>query len=120
MSDAPKPDAAEGTVYDTDTPERRRQVLAQAVDYRGDVTLELADGEQVVGYVFDRREKPDGVTVRLLLPEGARRELPAERITRVAFTGRDTAAGKSWETWVKKYASKKQRGEAANLEPDPL
>ena len=34
-----------------------------------------------------------------------------EEIAGLAFTGRDTAAGKSWETWLKKYREKKAAGE---------
>ena len=37
----------------------------------------------------------------------------------LAFTGRDTAAGKSWEAWMKKYAEKKAAGESnIGLHPD--
>jgi hypothetical protein len=32
-------------------------------------------------------------------------------IAGLAFTGRDTAAGKSWAAWVKKYLEKKAAGE---------
>jgi hypothetical protein len=40
-------------------------------------------------------------------------------IAALAFTGRDTAAGRSWEAWVKKYWEKKDSGgEAASLVPD--
>ena len=43
------------------------------------------------------------------------------QITRLAFTGRDTAAGKSWETWVKKYNEKKAAGERnIGLAPEKL
>jgi hypothetical protein len=42
-------------------------------------------------------------------------------IARLAFTGRDTAAGKSWETWVKKYVEKKKAGESdIRLDPEKL
>jgi hypothetical protein len=42
-------------------------------------------------------------------------------IAGLAFTGRDTAAGKSWEAWVKKYWEKKAAGETnIALEPDSL
>jgi len=42
-------------------------------------------------------------------------------IAALAFTGRDTAAGKSWEAWMKKYAEKKAAGETnIALEPEPL
>ena len=32
-------------------------------------------------------------------------------VAALAFTGKDTAAGKSFETWVKKYNEKKAAGE---------
>jgi hypothetical protein len=40
-------------------------------------------------------------------------------IAGLAFTGRDPAAGKSWEAWVKKYMERKAAGETQiALEPD--
>jgi hypothetical protein len=42
-------------------------------------------------------------------------------IAALAFSGRDTAAGKSWEAWMKKYAEKKAAGEKGiALHPEPL
>jgi hypothetical protein len=42
-------------------------------------------------------------------------------IAALAFSGRDTAAGKSWEAWMKKYAEKKARGEKdLSLHPEAL
>jgi hypothetical protein len=42
-------------------------------------------------------------------------------IAALAFTGRDTAAGKSWEAWMKKCAQKKAAGETnIALQPEPL
>jgi len=39
----------------------------------------------------------------------------------VEFTGKDTAAGKSFETWVKKYQAKKAAGETnIRIEPEKL
>ena len=32
-------------------------------------------------------------------------------IARIEFTGKDRAAGKHWEAWVKKYTEKKAAGE---------
>jgi hypothetical protein len=91
-----------------------RAALEEAFDYRGDVTLTLKSGATVVGYVYDRR-KGRSLTdscVRLLPQEGgARREIAYSEIAALAFTGRDTAAGKSWEAWVKKYNEKKAAGE---------
>lgn len=41
-------------------------------------------------------------------------------IAGLAFTGRDTAAGKSWEAWMQKYREKKAAGEKTDLEPEKL
>jgi hypothetical protein len=37
--------------------------------------------------------------------------IPYSDIAGLAFTGKDSAAGKSFEAWVKKYNEKKARGE---------
>ena len=42
-------------------------------------------------------------------------------IAALAFTGRDTAAGKTFEAWVKKYWEKKAAGEKnIQIEPERL
>jgi hypothetical protein len=42
-------------------------------------------------------------------------------IAALAFTGRDTAAGKSFEAWVKRYWEKKAAGETGiQIEPEKL
>ena len=102
-----------------------RAALEKAFDYRGDVTITRKDGSRVEGYVFDRRADGAGLAdcfVRLLPREGFHKtSIPYADIARLEFTGRDTAAGKSWETWVKKYAEKKRAGETdIRLEPEKL
>jgi len=97
--------------------------LEQAFDYRGDVTLTLTDGSSVFGYIFDRRRggRLADSSVRLLTPDSDERVSVAfDRISRVEFTGRDAAAGKSFETWVKKYVEKKLAGEKASIESESL
>jgi hypothetical protein len=44
--------------------------------------------------------------------------IPYSEIQALAFTGRDTAAGKSWEAWLRKYWDKKMAGEH-NIQRDP-
>jgi hypothetical protein len=99
-----------------------RQALENAFDYRGDVTLTLKSGETVVGYIFDRRtgHSLSDSYVRLLPQDShEKREIAYAEIAALAFTGRDTAAGKSWEAWVKKYNEKKAAGETnIGLHPD--
>jgi len=80
------------------------------------------DGETVVGYVYDRRTGKSLADsyVRVLPQEGGqRRDIAYAEIAALAFTGRDPAAGKSWEAWVKKYEEKKAAGESnIGLQPD--
>jgi hypothetical protein len=99
------------------------EVLEKAFDYRGDVTLTLRDGRTATGYLFDRRRGrglPDSA-VRLL-PAGSDDKLtiPYADIRHIAFSDRDPAAGKSFETWVKKYVEKKLAGERASIESEAL
>src|SRR3974390_2955962 len=90
-----------------------RDALEKAFDYRGDVTVTRKDGSTVEGYIFDRRT---GATladslVRLLPKNGAEKVTIAySDVAGLVFTGRDTAAGKSWAAWVKKYWEKKAAG----------
>ena len=98
----------------------RAQAIEQAFDYRGDVTVHTDDGQAIVGFVFDRRGKGAEAQVRIMPARGGGRQtIAAARITRIEFTGRDTAAGKSWENWLTRYATKKLRGENAQMDPDP-
>jgi hypothetical protein len=57
-----------------------------------------------------------------LFPKGQSEKVSIRyaEIAGLAFTGRDTAAGKSWEAWMKKYLEKKARGEKTDLEPEKL
>ena len=99
-----------------------RAALEQAFDYRGDVTITLKSGEAIVGYVFDRRPgKSLADSYVRILPEDSpkKRDIAYAEIAGLAFTGRDSAVGKSWEAWVKKYNGKKAAGESnIGLHPD--
>ena len=105
MSAAPPPDLS--------------TVIEQAFDYRGDVTVTTRDGRAIEGYVFDR----SAGELRMLPKDGggAKLKIAISEIAGIAITGRDTAAGKSWEAWVKKYHERKAAGETGiALEPEPL
>ena len=113
----------QGLVWDTASEEALRVGLEKAFDYRGDVTITRTDGTKVAGYVFDRRpgKSLQDSFVRLIPAGKGPLEKVAVRyadIAGLAFTGRDTAAGKSWEAWVKKYLEKKAAGEK-NIENVP-
>lgn len=96
----------------------------KAFDYRGDVTLTLKDGRVIQGYVFDRRT---GATlaesmVRVIpANEPTKVSVPYSEIAALSFSGRDTAAGKSFEAWVRKYWEKKMAGETnIGIQPESL
>ena len=114
----------EGWIPQLATDDEIRTALEKAFDYRGDVTITRKDGSKIEGYLFDRRT---GATLKdsvvRLFPKSANEKIsiPYADIAALAFTGRDTAAGKSFETWVKKYQEKKAAGEKnIGLEPEKL
>ncbi len=111
----------EGAVPPLTTPQERCAAFDEAFDYRGDVTIQTTDHRTIEGYVFDRRSDVDRPYVRLL-PKDSQQKMIVhyDEIARLAFSGRDTAAGKSWETWLRKYVETKLRGEVAELKPEAL
>jgi hypothetical protein len=116
--------SVEGWVPTLATDDEIRAALEQAFDYRGDVTITRKDGTKLEGYLFDR---VSGTTLstsfaRVIPKDSAERvKLSYADIAALAFSGRDPAAGKSWEAWVKKYWAKKTTGEGeASIQPEAL
>jgi hypothetical protein len=104
--------------------EEIRTALEKAFDYRGDVSITLKSGEKIDGYIFDRRSgKSLADSVIRLYPKSGNQKISISYadIGALAFTGKDTAAGKSWEAWMKKYEEKKAAGEKnIGLQPEEL
>src|SRR5262245_12766513 len=104
----------EGWVPELAGGEELRQALEKAFDYRGDVTIIRKDGSKVEGYIFDRRTgKSLADSAVRLFPKDSKQKVSVQysEIAALAFSGRDTAAGKSWEAWVRKYWEKRAAGE---------
>src|SRR5262245_28693464 len=104
----------EGWVPEVAGNEELRQALEKAFDYRGDVTITCKDGSKIEGYIFDRRtgKSLEDSQVRLYPKDSSQNVAIAySDIAALAVTGRDPAAGKSWEAWVRKYWEKKAAGE---------
>ncbi len=115
----------EGWIPPLATDDEIRAALEKAFDYRGDVSITRKDGSTIEGYIFDRRASGKSLaecSVRLIPKDRDEKiSISFADITRVVFTGKDTAAGKSFETWVKKYQEKKAAGEKdIRLEPEKL
>ena len=114
----------EGWIPQLATEEEIRVALEKAFDYRGDVTITRKDGSKIEGYLFDRRTAATlKDSVVRLYPKDSNEKIsvPYADIAALAFTGRDTAAGKSYEAWVKKYWEKRAQGEKnISIEPEAL
>lgn len=114
----------EGAMPSVATEEELRAALHLAFDYRGDITLTRRDGSTVEGYLFDRTEGAtlDASFIRLWPKDSDQRlAIPYSDIAALAFSGRDTAAGRGWEAWLRQYWTKKAAGEShIELKPEPL
>jgi hypothetical protein len=114
----------EGWVPELASEDEIRAAFEKAFDFRGDVTITRKDGSKVEGYIFDRRT---GATladsVVRLFPKDfdSKISIPYSDIAALVFSGRDTAAGKSYEAWVKKYWEKRVAGEKnIGIKPEAL
>jgi hypothetical protein len=116
-------EALEGWVPELATDEDIKNALEKAFDFRGDVTLTLKSGEKIEAYIFNRHT---GATlaeswVQYFAPNASeKRKVSYADIARLAF-GKDRAAGKHWEDWVRAYNEKKTAGEKnIGLHPEDL
>src|SRR5579863_2458651 len=114
----------EGSIPSLATDDEVRAALEKAFDYRGDVTITTKSGEKIEAYIFNRKT---GATladsyVSYFAPNvAAKQRLSYADIARLEFTGKDRAAGKHWEDWVKAYNERKAAGEKnIALHPDKL
>jgi hypothetical protein len=114
----------EGWTPDLTTPDELRAALDMAFSYRGDVSITRKTGAKIEGYVFDRRKGPtlEESFVRVMPKDSDEKlSIAYSDIAALAFTGRDAAAGKSWEAWVRKYWEKRAAGEKGiALHPESL
>ncbi|OQW31542.1 MAG: hypothetical protein A4E19_07985 [Nitrospira sp. SG-bin1] len=108
----------EGRVFKPAASAETIEAVELAFDYRGDVTLTLSSGESITGYIYNRHVTATDAFVELFPADRPDpRRIPYSDITTIAFTGEDTANGKSWEAWVSKKESER-RAEAAKVEAD--
>ena len=114
----------EGWVPELATEAEVREALEKAFDYRGNITLTRKDGTKVEGYLFDRRSGStlaDSYVRIIPAKEMAKVSIAYSDVAALSFTGRDTAAGKTFEAWVRKYWEKKAAGETnIQIEPEKL
>lgn len=117
---APETGSLEGRVFRPTSLQELSEAIEQAFDYRGDVTVELKSGSQVVGYLFNRTATGEQPTIEIFPATGSGTlTIPFSEVAAIAFTGEDTATGKSWEAWIaKKESERRQDVDRAAAEAD--
>ena len=111
----------QGSVVDSADCKALTAALDEAFSYRGDVTILRKDGSKIEGYIFDLRQGSglSDSSIRLLTATSDEKIVVRyEEIASLEFSGRDTAAGKSWDTWLRRYAQTKLAGESSSIECD--
>ncbi len=114
----------EGWVPAFATDQEIRAALEQAFDYRGDVTLTLKNGNRIEGYIFNRltgATLADSVVELYTADQPDKVSVCYADLDRLEFSGKDRAAGKQWEDWIRKYNERKAAGEKnIALNPEAL
>ena len=119
----------EGWIPALATDSEIREALEKAFDYRGNVTVTRKDGSLVEGYLYDRRTGATLADSMIRIIPSPLKGVPAEStvqrlmipyadVAALQFSGRDTAAGRTFEAWVRKYWEKKAAGET-NIQITP-
>ena len=104
----------EGWIPELASDEDLRGALEKAFDYRGDVTITTKGGERIEAYIFNRSTGANLADsyVQYFSPKSAAKlKLSYADIARLEFSGKDRAAGKHWEDWLKAYNERKAAGE---------
>ena len=88
-------------------------VVERAFDYRGDVTIVRRDGDELVGYLFNRDADARPPFVQVFAASGGDPvTISYADIRSIRFTGRDTAAGNSYAAWLRSREAAKTGGAA--------
>lgn len=99
----------EGRVFRPASFAELAEAVELAFDYRGDVTIALKSGESLVGYLFNRQVSGSESSLELFPSDSSiAQKIRYDQIATIAFTGEDTATGKSWETWIAKKESERR------------
>jgi hypothetical protein len=92
-------------------------IVELAFDYRGNTTLVKRDGTELLGYVFNRDADAPVPYLEMFDAEGGGPyRVPYAEVRTIYFTGKDTAAGKSYAAWLARNQAEKA-GRAADPPP---
>jgi transcriptional antiterminator Rof (Rho-off) len=99
----------EGRVFQPTSFAELAEAVELAFDYRGDVTLSLKSGESLSGYLFNRQVNGSDSYLEVFPANSSdTRHVRYDQVAAIAFTGEDTATGKSWEAWIAKKDSERR------------
>jgi hypothetical protein len=99
----------EGRVFQPASFAELAEAVELAFDYRGDVTVSLKSGESLSGYLFNRQVDGSESSLEMFPSDSSQaRHIRYDQIAAIAFTGEDTATGKSWEMWIAKKDSERR------------
>ena len=107
---APETGSLEGRVFRPASLTELAEAIELAFDYRGDITVDLKSGGQVTGYLFNRTATGEQPTMEIFpATSSGTLTIPFSEVVAIAFTGEDTATGKSWEAWITKKESERRK-----------
>jgi hypothetical protein len=107
----------EGWAPDPDREMPLERIVDLAFDYRGNTTVLKRDGTSLTGYVFNRDADAPVPYLEMFDAEGGGPHRVAYADVRtIHFTGKDTAAGKSYAAWLARKQAEKA-AQAADAPP---
>jgi hypothetical protein len=84
------------------------RIIDLAFDYRGNTTVVLRGGGELEGYVFNRNADVPEPYLEMFDMEGRGPiRIAYADVRTVRFTGKDTAAGKSYAAWLARREAEK-------------
>jgi transcriptional antiterminator Rof (Rho-off) len=99
----------EGRIFQPASFSELAEAVELAFDYRGDVTLSLKSGDAIFGYLFNRKVSGEDSYLEMFPSDSTdAQRIRYDQIAAIAFTGEDTATGKSWEAWIAKKDSERR------------
>jgi hypothetical protein len=93
------------------------RIVDLAFDYRGNITIVLRDGATLYGYVSNRDIETPAPYLEMFDGEGdGPHRVSLADVRTIHFTGKDTAAGKSYTAWLARKQAEKA-GRVAGAPP---
>ena len=98
----------EGWAPEPDVEMPLARIIELAFDYRGNITVVRRDGTELEGYVFNRDSEALTPYLEMFDADGGGpHRVPYVEVRTILFTGKDTAAGKSYAAWLARKQAEK-------------